>query len=208
INSDFRVDVDKLIDREHSKDIIIEQLAKLNQDSGYNLTVRGGNAFAIPYIDYIVDMPLYSGSDFLIDQGIPFYQMAVHGYLHYSGQPINLAKKPELHLLKIIETGSIPYYRWAYDNAEVVQQSEFDDQFSISYQDYVEEAVAFYKEINPVMSELQNKRIVKHERLASNVYRVTYENGYKFIINYNQEAVEIDGFPVDGLDYKFIKEEI
>ncbi|MFP4660889.1 MAG: DUF5696 domain-containing protein [Halanaerobiales bacterium] len=208
INSDFRTNVNELIDREHSKDIIVDQLSKLSQDIGYNLTLRGGNAFTLPYIDYIIDMPLYSGSDLLIDQGIPFYQMAVHGYMHYSGQAINLAEKPEAHILKIIETGSIPYYRWAYGNVEDVQQSEFRDQFSINYQDYIEEAVAFYKDINPVMSELQNKRIIKHERLADNVYRVIYENGYSFIVNYNQEAVEIDGFPVGGLDYKFIKGEI
>lgn len=44
--------------------------------------------------------------------------------------------------------------------------------------------------------------IVRHEMLAEGVNKVTYDNGVVFYINYNQDAVTVDGVTIDGLSYK------
>ncbi len=208
INSDFNADPDKLIDREQAKDIIINQLEKITKEKGHKLSLRGGNMYTLPYTSYIIDAPIYSGSDTIFDQGIPFYQMVLHGYINYSGRAINLAQKPVVHLLKLIEVGGVPYYRWSFEDASVVKQSEFDDQYSIYYKDFIEDAVSFYREANMILGGLQGQRIIVHERVAANVYRVVYENETSIIINYNQEAVQVNDLLINGLDYKVIKEEI
>lgn len=207
INSDFRVNVDKLIDREQAKDIIIEQLEKINKKDNIDLVFREGNFYTIPYSKYIVDVPIYSGSNSLFDQGIPFYQMVLHGYKNYTGEPINLASKPRVQFLKLLEVGGVPYYRWSYNQASLVKKSVFDDQYSIYFYDYLDEAVDYYHELNSILGKLQEKRIIRHERLANDVYQVTYEGDNIIIVNYNQEAVEVAGLKIDSLDYKFIKGE-
>ncbi|MFW6021952.1 MAG: DUF5696 domain-containing protein [Halanaerobiaceae bacterium] len=205
INSDYRTNPNQLIDREQAKEILIKQLQKIKDIKKYNLNFRGGNIFTAPYTDYYIESPIYSGSKTIFDEGIPFYQMVLHGYIQYSGQPINLAEKPEIHLLKLLEIGGLPYYRWSYEKGSVVKKSEYNDQFSIYYGDHLEEAVKYYNEVNSILAELQDKEIIKHEKLDSDIYKVLYENGSYIIINYSQEKVEVDGFIINSQDYKFIR---
>ena len=47
-----------------------------------------------------------------------------------------------------------------------------------------------------------NAMIVRHEMLAEGVNKVSYDNGVVFYINYNQDAVTVDGMTIDGLSYK------
>lgn len=205
VNSDFRVKPDELVDREQAKNHIVAQLKRLSGE--YELLVNGGNAYSLPYISYITDMPFYSDGDSLLDRGVPFFQMVLHGYIYYTGEPINLSDMSKLHCLKLIEIGAIPYYRWSYGESSIVKKSDFDDQFSIHYKDYLDEAIEFYESYSTVMSGLKSQRISGHRQLGFRVYETLYENGDRIIVNYNQDQVEIDGYIIPGEDYRLIKGE-
>ena len=205
VNSDFRVNPDELVDRQQAKNHIVAQLKRLSRD--YELMVNGGNAYSLPYVSYIIDMPLYSDGESLFDKGVPFFQMVLHGYIYYTGEPINLANMSRLHCLKLIETGAIPYYRWSYGDSSIVKKSDFDDQFSIYYKDHLDEAIEFYESYSSVMSGLKSQRITGHRQLAFRVYETVYENGDRIIVNYNQDQVEVDGYIIPGEDYRLIKGE-
>ena len=43
--------------------------------------------------------------------------------------------------------------------------------------------------------------MIRHEKLAEDVVKVTYENGMSVIINYTEEAYTADGVTVPALDY-------
>ena len=43
--------------------------------------------------------------------------------------------------------------------------------------------------------------MVSHERLSDELVMLTYENGYRVIINYGQEEAEIFGQKVGAKDY-------
>jgi len=203
VNSDFRVKEEELIDREQAKDDIIKQLEKLS--ASYKLAVNGGNTFVLPYSSYITNLNFYSDSSTLFDKGIPFYQMVLHGYFHYTGEPLNLAEKIKLNHLKLIECGAIPYYRWSYEVSSHLKKSDFDDHYSIYYRHHLDEAVEYYKELSTVLSELQTQRIIEHKEIENRVYQVLYEEGDMVIVNYNQEEVQLDGYIIPGEDYLFIK---
>jgi len=205
VNADFRVGVDEVIDREQAKNHIVTQLERLSAD--YELLVNGGNAYSLPYVSYITNMPLYSDGNILLDRGVPFFQMVLHGYIHYTGEPINLADMSELQYLKLIETGAIPYYRWSYGPSSTVKKSEFDDLYSLHYKDTLDEALEFYQRYSSIMSSLQSQRIIEHNQLAFRVYETVYENGDRIIVNYNRDQVEIDGHIIPGEDYRLIEGE-
>ena len=133
--------------------------------------------------------------------------MVLHGYIYYTGEPINLSDMSKLHCLKLIEIGAIPYYRWSYGESSIVKKSDFDDQFSIHYKDYLDEAIEFYESYSTVMSGLKSQRISGHRQLGFRVYETLYENGDRIIVNYNQDQVEIDGYIIPGEDYRLIKGE-
>ncbi len=203
--SDFRKNKKDLIDREQSLNIIKEQL-KIISNRGHKILVRGGNIPSLSEGDYVVEAPMYGGADNLTDRGIPFYQMVLHGFLKYSGEPLNLVADPRREFLKMIETGAIPYFRGSYHRSDYLKYSDFNENYALFYKDWQEEAVDFYQQANKVLTGLQDQLIIYHEMLANNVYETIYENGTSIIVNYNDHSVNIGNQLIEGNSYKVFQE--
>lgn len=201
LNSDYKVG--RTVDREETKRIIEEQLGLIGNE--LDIMINGGNSYTLPYADCILNMPVYSDSNVLFDEVIPFYQIVTHGYFPYSGNPINLSDRPDTYPLRLIEIGAYPYYQLSYADTDVLSQSNYDHLFSIYYGDHLDDAVSYYKEVNRLLGELQDLTIVKHEKIADRVYKTTYENGSSIIVNYNEEEVTIGGMTIQGVSYKYVK---
>lgn len=52
-----------------------------------------------------------------------------------------------------------------------------------------------------LLFDISNSAMVQHSRIAEGVVRVKYENGSCVLINYNEEAVSVDGNTIAGMDY-------
>ena len=76
LNSDYRTNPAKNIDRQQSLNNVVNVLKKLKEEQEVKLLVEGGNAYTLPYVDQVVKTPLYSTGANIIDKGIPFYQLS------------------------------------------------------------------------------------------------------------------------------------
>lgn len=65
----------------------------------------------------------------------------------------------------------------------------------------MDEAVTLYKQANEVLGNLANEQILKHERIQDGVVRITYTGGTSILVNYNADALNVDGTTVGGTDY-------
>ena len=54
---------------------------------------------------------------------------------------------------------------------------------------------------------LQLTFMERHEMLADGVFRVTYSNGAKMYVNYNDAPTIVDGVSIPGMDYALILEQ-
>lgn len=202
--ADYRLNVDELVDREQAKDIVVGELRKLKEQN-LSLMIAGGNAYTLPYADFVVRMPLYSRNYEMLDQGVPFFQIVLRGYIPYAGEPINLAQRSHTYLLKILETGAVPYYLLSYADSVEVKASQFDDLYSINYLDHTEDIMNLYSEVSSVLKEVWNDRIINHESLGVNVYKTTYESGLSVIVNYNSHSVEVMGIEIPAEGYHVLR---
>ena len=50
---------------------------------------------------------LYSNDFKILDKDIPFYELVFHGYVDFSGEPLNLADSYEISLLKCVTSSMI-----------------------------------------------------------------------------------------------------
>ena len=62
------------------------------------MLITGGNAYALPYADQIVNVPMESSHFNIVDETVPFYQMVIHGSIDYAGSPINLHDEQDMPL--------------------------------------------------------------------------------------------------------------
>jgi len=198
VNSDFRIGA--LVDRQQSMGInrqIVQDFAA----NGYKTMVNGGYAPVFKYTGNILNMPADSSHFLISDESVPFYQIVLHGFIEYAGEPINLAQDYTRNLLKSIETGSGVYYTWIYQQDYSVKDTDFNHLYSTHYENWIDKAVEHYNSVNSFLGRLQDQRIVDHEILAERVYRTTFEDGTEIIVNYNKHKTEVDGIVVEAEDY-------
>ena len=154
-------------------------------------------------------------SDFISEaESIPFLQMVLHGYVSYSGEAFNVSGDYETEILKAVETGSNPSFRWMYEANTVFDNTPLAYKFySVTYTDTFDRAVEIYKELNEAMKDVVNQPITNHEKVTavdaengktvSGVYATTYGNNVRtFFVNYNSFDVTLeDGTVVPAKDY-------
>ena len=169
--------------------------------------INGGDQYTLPYTKDIVNMPMTSSNYNLIDESIPFNQIVLHGLVGYAGKPLNLADNYRFSMLKTIETGASPYFKWFYSDSSIVKDTEYDHLYTCDYRDWVRDAQSFYNEVNDIMNDLQGHFISDHKKIADGVYKTTYDNDKSVIVNYNQSPVMVEGLLVKGSNYTVIEEE-
>ena len=225
LNSDF--DKDEFYDRESSKNntvALLKALTGANDRKAYNLIVNAGNSYAIPYASTVLSAALDSSRRTNASEAIPFLGLVYHGSIEYAGNALNTEGDSKYMFLKALENGASLYYTLAMQNYEYLKfNEEYNQYYSISYENLKDTILETYKEYNELMKGKQDDYIVEHafmnteygynvKRAEDNkalnnslVVLVVYEDGEGFILNYNDYAVvvEYEGttYNVDGLGY-------
>jgi len=200
VNGDYRDS--RTVNRQTAKAIAAGQLGKLSERYP-ELMVEGGNGYALPYARHIVGAPMASSGFNLADEAVPFYELVVHGFADYAGEPINLAadQSPSRQLLKLLEYGASPRFIWTYAPSSELKFTKFDYLYSTQYADWLQQAVALYKEADQALAPLRSIPMTDHERLQDGVYRSTFANGTTITVNYNETAVAAGGRSIGPGDY-------
>ena len=196
--SDFHTS--KLTDRQSALELV--QSALNSTPVGYG--VEGGNVYALKGAALITDMAAESNRYFLADESVPFTQIVLHGYTNYTAQAINMADDYKTAMLKAVETGSLLYYTWNYENSHELMNTKYQQYYSTQYKNWIEEAAAFYGRIKTFMTPLQTQRITQHQKLQENVYLTGFEKGAKVIVNYSLQDVAYKGKTIPKQDFLII----
>jgi hypothetical protein len=164
-------------------------LAQTKQALGMSGVFRG-NDYSIGSVDFVNGLPFDSSHDYLIDETIPFYQIALHGYVSYSIGDGNLRNDDQTQFLKAIEYGAIPSFFLTYEDSRVLKDTGWNFLNSSQYEKWGERVHNEYAQFNK-LSSLYNLLIVKHEKLTDERYATTYEDGTQVIVNYESNTFEV-----------------
>ncbi len=200
LNSDFRRNGQ--VDRFESEVISVNSI-KAIYENDLNLMAFGGNLYAFPYLSDIVNMPMSNSGFKLQDESIPFYQMVIRGYIEYTGTPYNLSTNlsEKAYVLKALEYGSNIHFKWTFEDNEKLKDTRFNHLYAVNYEQWLNQAADLYHQINEVLKHVVNEPIASHEKLDEQVYKTEYNNGFYVIVNYNEQAVNVDGISVEAESY-------
>lgn len=160
-----------------------------------------GNVYSFPYVEYMINAPLYSNGYQILDQDIPFYEMVLHGYIQYAGEAINLADDYQTTLLKSVESGAGLYYKWIYGDNSLLKETDYEELYSVHYGNWIDTAAKDYQRVSEALEGLGSQLIIRHEILDKNVTRTVYENGSEIYVNYGSEPVTYDGVTIGAKDF-------
>jgi hypothetical protein len=200
LHSDFRRNAE--VTREDAKRIVTDQLEAISKQSP-DMMVNGGNAYVLPYASHILNLPQTSNEYQLAGESVPFNQMVLHGYIEYAGKAFNMADEQEIResVLRSLETGSNVYFNWFYEEPSVLKETRFSYLYSNHYEQWFDEAIEAYGEVNKVLRQVRGQSMIKHEKLAERTYRTVYESGLTVYVNYSDAAVIADGVTIEANDY-------
>ena len=179
--ADYRKD--DCYDRQRSADIIVKQMEQLHK-AIYQLLSQGANAYLLPYLSGITDVPMSSRGHYLIDRSVPFMQMVLHGSIAYSSTPLNLSDDYDMSVLKLLETGSCPNFEWSYAPNWEFKETSYDF-YSVCYESWIDHACETYQKLNAALSGLQSIPMISHRELDEQIFETGYQDGTKILVNYS-----------------------
>lgn len=193
----------EVINREEALDIVKAQLGKLAA-TDKNILINGGNDYSFKYATDIIDVPLRDNEFRIIDEEIPLYEMIIHGYIDYAGSQLNFHNSADTNeiTLRMIEYGASPRYVFTNESASKMKYTALNKFYATKYDNWCDEAVSVYNEVNGILKYVSGETVVKHEIRDSGVRAITYSNGVVIYVNYTDyDAVE-DGITVPAHGYQ------
>ena len=191
-----------IIDREAALDVVTAALGDM-KDTGKSILLNAGNDYAFGYADDMINVPLSSNDYYIIDETVPFYEMLIHGYIDYAGSVINLSDTYEKSdiVLNLVENGAAPHFMFSWENSSDIKTTALNRFYSTSYENWKDDAVAIYNEVNGALKYVTGAAMIKHETLDSGVKAVTYSNGVVIYINTGNSDKTVNGVTVPAKGY-------
>lgn len=173
--------------------------------TGKNVMINMGNDYAVAYVDMVNNMDLTGSAYTILDKTVPFYQLAIHGYVNYTGESLNLTQDFEQELLNSAEYGAGLSFTLMNETAFILQKTLYTQYFGADYAAWHDRMIEIYTRYNQELGHTFNQRMTGHEWVTNKVSCTTYEDGTKVYVNYSYEDVKVSGVTVPARDYKTVR---
>jgi len=171
------------------------------KDAGQSVMVKEGFDFVLPYVDLVTDVDLVGTQYSIIDEMVPFYQIAIHGMVDYTGQPINLAADWQTELLNCAEYGAGLNFTFMEESGRILQETNYPGYYGACFDDWGEDAVRIINAYQQDMAGLNQQMIVSHQSINGNVSVTGYEDGTLVYVNYGMDDYEAGQHTVPARSY-------
>ena len=160
-----------------------------------------------PYVDaaltaaLLVDVPMESSHYLLMDENIPFVQMALGGIARCATVPINLEASSRLTGLEALATGSALHYALITGDTYLVQETDLNGLYSAGSDIWADQIRATAEEAMQVWTATQGSALTRFEWLSDEVSRSVFGNGTELLVNYGAEATTVMGQNIPAMSW-------
>jgi len=182
------------------------QMLKGITDGSQKVMINMGNDYALPYADIVTNMDLSGSGYTIIDEEIPFYQLAVHGFVDYVGEPLNVCGNEEKELLLSAEYGAGLSFSLMRETAFALQKTLYTEYYASDFAAWHDRMMEIYSRYDSEMGHVFGQEMTGHEKLDENLSCTVYEDGTKVYVNYGfTDTVTPDGEKIPARDYLVVR---
>lgn len=198
LNSDYNRD--RYIDRGTARLLVTEALDAYRQAGTY-VSADNANAYALPYMSLLEELPAEAGNSRMLTKAVPFKQMVLHGTLDYTVPAVNALENMESAVLQAIETGSGLHYTFARHIDESILDTPFSYLYYSDYDRHAASALEAWKDVSEALDGLGRQTIEAHER-ENDVSKTVYSDGTVIYVNHAGQTRSMDGIDIDPRSWK------
>ncbi len=190
--------------REAVLNLQVARFQTLNAN-GQNLMINMGNDYAVPYASLVTNMDLRGNDYTILDECIPFYQLAIHGYVNYTGYPLNICGDDVQQLLYSAEYGAGLSFTVMKESSFALQKTLYTEYYGSDYDAWRDRMVEYYTRYNSELGHVFNQEMVDHQNISGTLSVTTYADGTKVYVNYDFEDATADGQTIPARDYLVVR---
>ncbi|MDE5584114.1 MAG: hypothetical protein K2J08_10475 [Ruminococcus sp.] len=180
------------ISRNYAKNIITENFSEINNNLKGGILAEGANAYALPYVSHIVNIPFHSGKNDLFDSEVPFYQAVIHGIIPYTSTPVNSDANIADFIMFSAVTGSNIKFDIIHENVNILKDTELDFLYYANYP--IEKISEIYKIISPILENISLSTIVDYKvENSGEIISATYSNGTVITADFSRKILDFNG---------------
>lgn len=174
---------------------------KTIKENGLTFVADACNDYALQYVDYIRNVPLFSSSFDVYDYDIPFYSIVIHGYIPYTTKAKNASSDADELYLLAVATGTPVHYELMHENPNEFTDCSYDTLFYTYYGGWLDIAAAEYKVTQDVIKTLADETITDFEYIERDVVQTKFSDGTVIKADLGELTLEINGKSIDLADY-------
>lgn len=179
----------------------LREYYKLLDDQVGSVLADGANAYVLPYVDHITNVPLNSSKFDIFDADIPFYQIVMHGLKSYSTTAVNGDAQIADLILRAVASGSNLRFDLVAEEANELKDTRYDVYYYADAQYWTEDAASCYKFAKDILSDVSDQKITEYNIISDNEIETVYENGTKTLVNLADRTVTKNGKVYSLYDY-------
>lgn len=181
------------------------QEARFKSLDSTSVMINMGNDYAVPYVDMVTNMDLRGSEYTILDEEIPFYQFALHGYIDYTGDSINICGNIEDEILYSAEYGAGLSYTVMKESAFALQKTLYTEYYGSTFDNCSQTIIDTYARYNSELGHTFNQEMTDHKNLTETVSMTQYQDGTKVYVNYGYTDQTVEGVKVPARDYLVVK---
>ncbi len=177
------------------------ELLKSYNNNGTPLMINMGNDYAVPFCQMVTNMDLRGSEYTILDECVPFFQLAIHGRVDYTGEPVNINGNPENEILYAAEYGAGLYFTFMEESSFATQKTLYTDYYGSHFDSWKTKMLEIYNRFNSELGHTFNQEMTGHDNLTSDVSCTEYADGTKVYVNYGYSNYTEGGVTVPARDY-------
>lgn len=182
-----------------------EERFKAINDSGQRIMVNQGNDYAVPYASMVTNMDLRGNDYTILDECVPFYQLAIHGYVEYTGLPLNICGNDTEELLHCAEYGAGLQFTIMKESSFTLQKTLYTQYYGSDYDAWHDRMLDIYTRYNNELGHVYNQEMTGHRNISETLSCTEYADGTKVYVNYDYAEAQADGQTIPARDYLVVK---
>ena len=165
--------------------------------------IQGGNAYMLDTTDFFTRVPLDRYNYVFSEETVPFFPLAVHGLVRYTGDESNLRSDRD-EFLRAIEYGALPTFELTTNPSVLLTRTQYNRLYSSRFADWEPQIVDEYELFVRQLGYTVNLLMEDHRQIADGVYETVYEDGTRVIVNYKTRRYTDGEYAVEGQNYLII----